>query len=63
MHVVTSDGRIDQGFDAYRSIAWVLPLAWPILPLLYIPPIRWLGWRIYRRVADNRRRCEYNPAK
>jgi predicted DCC family thiol-disulfide oxidoreductase YuxK len=61
MHVITSDGQIDRGFDAYRSLAWVLPLAWPILPLLYLPPVRWLGWRIYRRVADNRRACEYNP--
>src|SRR5450432_2965292 len=53
MHVITSDGRIYRGFDSYRSLAWVLPLLWPIVLLLYLPPVRWLGWRIYRHVADN----------
>jgi predicted DCC family thiol-disulfide oxidoreductase YuxK len=57
MHVITAGGQIYRGFDAYRSLAWVLPLAWPILPLLYLPPVRWLGWKIYRRIADNRRAC------
>jgi len=61
MHVVTSVGDIYRGFDGYRSLAWIFPLLWPILPLLYLPPIRWIGWRIYRRVADNRHACQYNP--
>ena len=63
MHVITESGDIFRGFDAYRSLAWIFPFFWPILPLLYLPPIRWIGWRIYRRVADNRRSCEYNPGK
>ncbi|HEY1629001.1 MAG TPA: DUF393 domain-containing protein [Tepidisphaeraceae bacterium] len=63
MHVVVEDGEIFRGFDAYRSLAWILPLFWIVLPLLYLPPVRWLGWRIYRRVADNRRGCEYNVGK
>ncbi|HVZ15976.1 MAG TPA: DCC1-like thiol-disulfide oxidoreductase family protein [Terriglobales bacterium] len=59
MHVIRSDGQITRGFDAYRSLTWVLPAMWPILPLLYLPPVRWLGWKIYRQLADNRRRrCE-----
>jgi predicted DCC family thiol-disulfide oxidoreductase YuxK len=54
MHVVTADGRIYRGFDAFRSMAVAMPMAWLILPLLYIPGIPWLGRRIYRRIADNR---------
>jgi predicted DCC family thiol-disulfide oxidoreductase YuxK len=62
MHVIRSDGHILRGFDAYRSLAWVLPAMWPILPLLYLPPVRWMGWKIYRQIADNRRRaCEIGP--
>jgi predicted DCC family thiol-disulfide oxidoreductase YuxK len=60
MHVVTEDDRTYRGFDAYRSLAWVLPAMWLILPLLYLPPIRWIGWKIYRHVADNRHSCAYN---
>ncbi|HWP40554.1 MAG TPA: DCC1-like thiol-disulfide oxidoreductase family protein [Tepidisphaeraceae bacterium] len=65
MHVVRSDGRTYRGYDAFRAIAWVLPLAWPILPLLYLPPIPQLGRRIYRRIADNRcttASCAARPA-
>ena len=55
MHVVTERrGRVDTGYDAYRSIAWTLPAAWILLPLLYLPPVRWLGQRIYRHVAMHR---------
>lgn len=54
MHVITQSGATYKGFDAYRSLAWVVPILWPILPLLYLPPVRWVGNKIYRRVADNR---------
>ncbi|WP_428938571.1 thiol-disulfide oxidoreductase DCC family protein [Fontivita pretiosa] len=54
MHVVSSDGRTYRGYDGFRSIAWALPPVWPILPLLYLPPIPQLGRRIYRRIADAR---------
>jgi predicted DCC family thiol-disulfide oxidoreductase YuxK len=60
MHVITDDGRTERGFDAYRLLAWALPVFWPILPLLYLPPVRWLGWKIYRRVADTRS-CAVEP--
>jgi predicted DCC family thiol-disulfide oxidoreductase YuxK len=56
MHVIRADGQITRGFDAYRSLVWVLPAMWLILPLLYLPPVRWLGRKIYRHIADNRRR-------
>lgn len=63
MHVIRADGAIHPGYDGYRSLAWILPPLWPILPFLYLPPVRWLGWKIYRRVADNRRACQLPDAK
>jgi predicted DCC family thiol-disulfide oxidoreductase YuxK len=54
MHVITNDGRIHSGFDAFRSIVWVVPLAWFVLPFLYIPGIPQMGRRIYRSIAANR---------
>jgi hypothetical protein len=59
MHLVFGDAgappsSIETGFDAYRSIAWVLPIAWPVLPLLYLPGVPVLGRRIYRFVAFHR---------
>lgn len=57
MHVIREDGAIHKGFDGYRSMAWVLPLCWPILPLMYVPPIHWLAWKIYRYIADHRKRA------
>lgn len=59
MHVIRDDGVIHKGFDGYRSLAWVLPIWWIVLPLLYIPPIHWLGCKAYRYIADHRKRaCE-----
>jgi len=44
----TSFGVVDArgttaGFDAFRRLAWVLPAAWPTLPVLYVPGVRRLG--------------------
>ncbi len=54
MHAVLGR-RVWKGFDAYRVIARRVPAAWPILPLLYLPPVAWAGRRLYRRIADTRR--------
>jgi predicted DCC family thiol-disulfide oxidoreductase YuxK len=54
MHAMTANGRIETGFDAYRLIAWRLPLLWPIAPLLYVPGVPQVGRRVYRYVAANR---------
>jgi predicted DCC family thiol-disulfide oxidoreductase YuxK len=54
MHVITGGGAIYRGFDAYRSLAWTLPLCWPLLPILYLPPVPWVGRKIYRYVATHR---------
>jgi predicted DCC family thiol-disulfide oxidoreductase YuxK len=64
MHVVTADGRIEKGFDAYRALSWSLPLLWPVAPLLYVPGVPVLGRRIYASVAARRHRtgCPVVPA-
>jgi predicted DCC family thiol-disulfide oxidoreductase YuxK len=45
---------LQSGFDAYRSVAWLLPLAWPVLPLLYLPGVPWLGRRASRHLTAHR---------
>ena len=59
MHVVGPRGDTWKGFQAYRALAWVIPAAWPLLPILYLPPVEAVGHRVYRRVADRRnaRQC------
>ncbi len=54
MHAVDADGRVAIGFDAYRQMAWKMPLTWIILPLLYVPAVPQVGRRIYRYVATHR---------
>jgi predicted DCC family thiol-disulfide oxidoreductase YuxK len=62
MHVIVNpagdpgsgDVTILAGFDAYRSIARVLPVAWPLLPLLYVPGVAGIGRVAYRFVASHR---------
>ena len=62
MHLVRSDGTMVKGFDAYRALAWALPLCWPLLLLLYLPGARPLGQRIYARIAGRRHgACEKPP--
>ena len=46
--------RIYRGFAAYRRVSWRVPFLWPVLPLLYLPPVTTLATRVYRRVADHR---------
>jgi predicted DCC family thiol-disulfide oxidoreductase YuxK len=56
MIVVAPSGKVTGGFDAFRTLAWAIPLWWPLLPLLYVPGVPFLGRRIYRWVARNRYR-------
>jgi hypothetical protein len=50
MHVVVNHEpgvvSFETGFAAYRSIAWVLPIASPALPILYLPGVPAVGRRI-----------------
>ncbi len=43
-----------EGFYAIRRLAWALPILWLIIPVLYLPPVPWLGGRIYAWVAAHR---------
>jgi predicted DCC family thiol-disulfide oxidoreductase YuxK len=52
--VRTPSGEWLGGFYAFRFMAGHLPLAWPILPLLYLPGMNLLGEKFYRNVADHR---------
>jgi len=54
MHVLTPRGEVHHGFAAFRWMAWRLPPAWFLLPLLYVPGVGWLGQRVYLWVARNR---------
>ncbi|HKW94491.1 MAG TPA: DCC1-like thiol-disulfide oxidoreductase family protein [Methylomirabilota bacterium] len=54
MHVITNYGRIYTGFYGYRALAWYLPLAWLVLPLLYTPGVPFIGVRVYSFVARRR---------
>lgn len=55
MHLVTPDrAEAHAGFRAFRWLAWRLPLASLVAPLLYLPGVLWLGNRVYLLVARNR---------
>jgi predicted DCC family thiol-disulfide oxidoreductase YuxK len=64
MHVITPEGRVETGYAAYRAMAWAVPLAWPVLPLLYLPGAHLVGERIYQAVARRRltASCALEPA-
>ncbi|HTL48346.1 MAG TPA: DUF393 domain-containing protein [Verrucomicrobiae bacterium] len=47
-------GRVWRGYEAYRKVAQRVPLLWPLVPFLYLPPVEALGKKIYRRIADSR---------
>jgi predicted DCC family thiol-disulfide oxidoreductase YuxK len=57
MHVIDQRGRATAGFDAYRSMAWILPLGWLALPVLYLPGVPRLGRRVYAFIAARRERA------
>jgi predicted DCC family thiol-disulfide oxidoreductase YuxK len=54
MHLITATGQVYTGFEAYRRLAWILPLGWIALPLLYLPGVRPIGQWVYRIVASRR---------
>jgi predicted DCC family thiol-disulfide oxidoreductase YuxK len=55
MHVLTPDRKqAHAGFEAFRWLAWRLPLTAALAPLLYVPGVPWLGSKVYRWVARNR---------
>ena len=60
LHVVSPEGTT-RAFGAVRSVAEVLPVSFLWAPLLALPPVQWIGERVYRSVA-RRRSCRIMPA-
>jgi predicted DCC family thiol-disulfide oxidoreductase YuxK len=54
MHLVSPRGGAHAGFDAYRRMTWLLPIAWATAPFLYVPGVRPIGRRAYGRIARSR---------
>ena len=65
IHFVDARGRVFRGFEAYRKLAWRLPITVLIAPLLYLPGVPAVGERVYRHVADGRltTSCSVDPAE
>jgi predicted DCC family thiol-disulfide oxidoreductase YuxK len=53
MHALKK-GRVFTGFYAYRLLAWHLPLCWPVLPLMYLPGVAFVGEKLYAYIAQRR---------
>jgi hypothetical protein len=51
---VVDGWRTAKGYSAYQQIAWRVPVLWPSLLFIYLPPVVAIGWKVYRRVADSR---------
>lgn len=46
--------RVLSGFRAFRWLAVRMPVAWPLVPLLYLPGAGWIGDRVYEGIAARR---------
>ena len=54
VYLERGQGRFYRGFYAFRMLsAGILPLV-PLLPLLWLPGVRFLGEALYARIARNR---------
>ncbi|MCC6572895.1 MAG: DUF393 domain-containing protein [Planctomycetes bacterium] len=54
LYVLRPDGQYFGGFAAVRAMAAVMPLLWPVLPLMWLPGAGWVGHKIYDVIATNR---------
>ncbi len=50
----TRSGSWLGGFDAFREMARQFPMMWPMVPILYVPPVPALGRKAYERIAARR---------
>jgi predicted DCC family thiol-disulfide oxidoreductase YuxK len=48
--------RLFRGYDFYVQLSCTLALLWPLLPLLLLGRLLWIGPRIYRFIAERRTR-------
>ncbi len=59
LHVVDQAGTVFRGYDAVVAIVVSAPGRRRLLgPALSLRPVRWVGVRLYARVARNRRRAD-----
>jgi predicted DCC family thiol-disulfide oxidoreductase YuxK len=54
MYAVDERGRVYAGFYAFRRVAWQMPPAWWLLPILYLPGVGAVGAWAYGLIAENR---------
>ncbi|MCG8587185.1 MAG: DCC1-like thiol-disulfide oxidoreductase family protein [Pirellulales bacterium] len=54
MFVITPEGRVYSGYDAWRRLSLLFPLTFPLAFLLYIPPIPQIGRAVYSWIAKHR---------
>ena len=44
-----------RGVEVYRAMAARIPILWPFVPLLFLPPVYAMGSKVYTRVKHGRR--------
>ena len=49
-----SNGREYRGVAAYRAMAIRIPVLWPVMPVLFLPPAVGIANKVYRRVKHSR---------
>jgi predicted DCC family thiol-disulfide oxidoreductase YuxK len=54
MRLYTTDDKTYGGFFAFRKIAWMLPMLYPMVPLAYFPGMGLIGPAAYQWVARHR---------
>lgn len=59
MHIRFPHKKTFKGFYAVRVLTWHLPVFWIIAPMMYLPGVSFIGNKIYRRVARNRKKCAH----
>lgn len=54
MRLDTPDGRSYGGFFAFRQLVWMMPMFYPMIPIVYFPGAGILGPLAYQWIARNR---------
>jgi len=54
MHLITTDGSVYAGFDAFRWIFSQMPITMGLVPFMFVPGVSQMGNRMYRWVATRR---------
>jgi hypothetical protein len=55
MRLESPDGKTYGGFFAFRQLAWIVPMLYPLIPVVYCPGAGIAGPWVYRWIARNRR--------